>query len=529
MEVLFGEVLEVVNELPIGYYAKRRIDLRLDKEEPTSYYNPLEDKIVISYPIIARGLENADGEAESYKETAIRSMVYHELSHAILTPPYLLELQRRVPPEVINIFEDERIETILKDFYMDVNFKQNLLHICGNTIPTATNPIGVFFNLVRFRYYSDKKLVKEVERIINYYKDVSTATGQRDNNWKVHDYVWDIVKLYEKLLEQQMKQPNLTNPNSEETEEIVSDIQGSDKSENGYDKNNNATEKSANKGQDSKTENGENSEIEKGEISEAENGKNSETEKEEDSNAKQEKQVTIYTGEGGANNTLFEKILKQCYNNDFIEQLNQIISNFNKKTGSGNGCTGYSGIFNPRNIKNNNYKFFDRKINSNGNNKFGKIHLNLFIDESGSFCALQDSANKLINSLARVEHTNPNFDFDLICDSEGFREMPKNKRKVTAEGGNSLDYAEVVEVMKKHTKKDCYNYNIVLHDGKVYSVSQKNAFLGWNRNNVSMIDTGDNRHHLEECKQAKVYIHPYEKLVNGLEAEVLNILKKAFK
>ena len=467
-------------------------------------------------------MENAEAETESYKETAVRSMVYHEVSHAILTPPELMEIGKLyIPTGIINIFEDERIETLLKDFYMDVNFKQNLLYICGNTIPPATNSAQVFFNLVRFRCYKDKEIVEEVEQIIENFKTLScTTTSNGVDYYTIRAYIRAIRDLYEEICDSEV---DSATPSAEEIKEIVQEIQNSTTSQDGYKENKNTADKSQ-ISKDTK----EDSTAKIAEDSDAE-AEDSDAEAEENSDLEAEENDEKSTGGGGRkNNTLFDEILNQFRNSAITEQFKQIVSNFNKKTGSGNGCTGYSGIFNPRNIKNNDYKFFDKKINSNGNNKFGKIHLNLFIDESGSFRYLEDSANRLINSLAEVERTNPNFDFDLICDSVGFREKPKNQRKIHSDGDNLLSYKEVIEIMKKHTKKDCYNYNIVLHDGWVITKENKNCFLGWDRNNVSIIDTGDNSVNLSEVKQAKVYICPYNELVNTLETVVLNIFKRAF-
>ena len=519
MEITFDEVRRQVNELPLGYYAKRRLPMGISKEAPTSFYNPVEDEITISYPIIAEGLRNAQ-ENESYKETAIRSMVYHELSHAILTPPDLFEYHTwrggGLHDDILNVFEDERIETLLSDFYMDVNFKKNILYINGGTIKPPTNVYEAFYNLVRFRAFPDKKLLAEVTRIIEKYKDINCSSKS-----PVYYYALEIFDLYEKV-EKLFKKSGASSctPSAEELEQTANNINNSDNSENGYDKNENSGEK----GQTANGKDGENGEN--GEQTECEN-ESEENESGENSNEKGQPAHGM-GGNIGNQITIFQKGLNSFRDTATTEKLKAIISTFNKKNNSGNGCTGYSGIFNPRNIKNNDYKFFDRKLEGKGNNKFGKLHLNLFIDESGSFYNLENAANTLIASLCEVERTNPNFEFDLICDSCGFRETPKEKRIVKADGGNLLSYKEVVEVMKKHTKKDAYVYNIVLHDGGVSSRG-KNCFLGWDRNNVTLIDTGDNKYALSQLKNAKVVISRYDDLVKNLGNQVAKILSTAFR
>lgn len=512
MEITYDEVRRQVEELPIGYYAKRRIPMSMSVDEPTSYYSPSEDSITISYPIIAEGLKNAV-ENEDYKETAIRSMVYHELSHAILTPEDIFDWCRNEEDRyMMNVFEDERIETLLKDFYMDINFKKNVLYINGGKISTPTNPQQAFYNLVRFRSCADESLVATVESIIEKY---SNLTAFKNPYYVVRNYYYDVRALYEEIVKlYNNKGAEGCSASEAKNQQIAENINNSDKSANGYDKNNQASEQKGESKENKKA----NGESKKAEVSIGDEGEVVEAE----DDAK--------NGKGAKNSiTLFDKALNAFRDTKTTEMLKAIISTFNKKSNSGNGCTGYSGIFNPRNIKSQNYKYFDRKIEGKGNNKFGKFHLNLFIDESGSFDNLAGAANTLIASLCEVERSNPNFNFDLICDSNGFRETPKKKRIIKADGGNYIGYDEVVSMMKKHTEKGSYNYNIVLHDGYVCSSGRKNAFLGWDRNNVTIIDTGDNKGDLRDLKNAKVVISPYDNLVDNLGVEVAKILKTAFR
>lgn len=143
MEVSFARVERIVKTLPIGYYAKRKVAVSCDREIDTSFYDPLHDKIVISYQQIAEGLKNTI----QITENAIRAMLYHELSHAILTPN---DLRMN---SIINVFEDERIETHFEGYYMGVDFKQNVREINNYHGEAAdpNNPWSVYYNAIRFR------------------------------------------------------------------------------------------------------------------------------------------------------------------------------------------------------------------------------------------------------------------------------------------------------------------------------------------------------------------------------------------
>ena len=118
MEISFGRVKEIAQSLPIGFYAKEKISLDLDEKGTTSYYAPLENKIVIAYDTVCKALHKLEN--DDYTETAIRSILYHEVSHVLLTPKSMSVT------DIINIFEDERIESVLSNYYYNVDFKKNV-------------------------------------------------------------------------------------------------------------------------------------------------------------------------------------------------------------------------------------------------------------------------------------------------------------------------------------------------------------------------------------------------------------------
>lgn len=550
MKISFDEVRTQIEQLPIGYYAGRRISVEMSVDAPTSFYAPSENKIVISYSIIAEGLENAE-EEESYKETAIRSMLYHEVSHAILTYPELMEFgdifyddSDETGRAILNVFEDERIETLLQGFYMDTNFKKNLLYINGGTIKKPANVFEAFYNLVRFRSCPEKSFLSDVEKILDKYP-------LTPDYYTTANYAYDIRSLWMSFKKWYNKNKSAYNRPSfkeevAETEKIINSMDNSE----GYDENNQNGEnkntgtgkdKNGNEGEgegEGKEKNegeGEGEDAEGAEGAEGEDGKHTEMSENED--VKRVRESLEKRGGNGASlnaegvRKLFQGQANKYHDSQTIDKLQAIINTFNKKNNSGNGCTGYSGIFNPRNIKNNDYKYFDRKISANGNNKFNKFHLNLVIDNSGSFERLETQANILVASLGEIERRNPNFTFDLILSNDYLQETDKNHRIVHACGGNSLTYYKVKSVMDKHRKKDAYVYTIVLHDGQCTCYrGAENPFRAWNSSNVAIIDTGDNNRYINEAiTSAKVVISPYAKLVETLTDEVVKILGIAFR
>ena len=158
MKKSYIEIKNIFETVPIGFYSGRKITCDLSEEGAISYYEPLADEITVSYPLIQAGLVKVP-EDSSYAESAVRAMIYHEVSHAILTPPEPVS-------EIINIFEDERIETVLKSFYYGVDFKKNIFYLNqydGTQKPK--NAKEAFYHLVRYRE-GDPALLDEVDDII---------------------------------------------------------------------------------------------------------------------------------------------------------------------------------------------------------------------------------------------------------------------------------------------------------------------------------------------------------------------------
>ena len=166
MKIYPSEVKRVVDSLPIGFYANFRIPMTVSETEECSYYRPKEKDITISFKQIAMGLETVTD--ESYMETAIRTMVYHEVSHAILTPR---DLKMN---DVLNIFEDERIETMLAGYYHDVDFKKNVRLVNQWDGSAPRNDIEKFYHVVRFRSGTTKQ-IQDVEDVINRLRWCSAA------------------------------------------------------------------------------------------------------------------------------------------------------------------------------------------------------------------------------------------------------------------------------------------------------------------------------------------------------------------
>ena len=85
--VSFNLVKNIFDTLPIGYYLGRSIDVELSKTSTDSYFDPINDNIVISYEMINIATADFDIDVNDANiESIIRGLLYHEIAHVILTP-----------------------------------------------------------------------------------------------------------------------------------------------------------------------------------------------------------------------------------------------------------------------------------------------------------------------------------------------------------------------------------------------------------------------------------------------------------
>lgn len=505
MEINFAETKAIVDTLPIGLYAKRRVPVSMSNDAETSYYNPISDEIVISYPIIARGLKKAIGD-DDYKETAVRSMQYHEVSHAILTP------DRLTMTDWMNIFEDERIETILGDYYYNTDFKKQVLSINGfssaTEISKPKNGMEYFYQIVRFGL-GEKKYLDKVNELIKRYAKLS-----KQNDRDSYNYYYDVKALYEEIVDD-FTENNGGDGESGEGEGGGSGGASLDKVDNS-DKDGKKSSSSTSKASASS------SSAEDGEK--AKNG----TKTEGEPLAKRESPLSHEEI-----NKIFENFFSSnpYHDTNLTQKMEMIINSFSKKNNSGGAMNAYSGTFNPRYVgQREDYKFWEKPATINGANKFGSLHLNLFIDKSGSFYWSTEPMNKLLNALTEIESKNKNFTLDVVFCGMG-EEIVKDKRGrlFEASGGNYLD-AEIYDIYRKLQKPNTFNYNIACFDGDACSDGGRNdhGFGAFDHNNCTIISDDDNKRYIDkDVHSAKViYTRNY---ADELIDNVVAILAKAFR
>jgi hypothetical protein len=430
------------------------------------------------------------GEVENCdEEEAVRSMLYHEVSHAILTPAEALNNSYQV-----NVFEDERIETVLRHYYHNVDFRKQLYDLHGGCPPKAVDAKSAYFNAVRFGL-GTPKVQREVNRIIQDYRRIHRASKRWDDDGPSVGYYEDEINdLYNLIKKEWAADPEAFQPKN-----------GEGKSGSSMDELQYGEGKGATKGEGDGKEEGADSEM----SNEPYYGEPHESELTSDDVKKM-----VGASLGGHPDLSKAEIEKL---NDFQEVAERIIGNFNKKNKGGSGINTYSGVFNPRAVARGDYRFFERSMTTQGNNKFGSCHLNLIIDRSGSFCENAPLTNGILQVLSAIERKNRNFTMDVAFINHEFHICKSVRERIlVADGGNSVP-ENMKDILVRMQKPQTCNYNIVLFDGDAicnWRGSDKEncrLFRAFDMKQLTLITDPDNEQYMKPSfTSAKVVVtHNY--------------------
>ena len=483
--IQFNEAEKILKQLPVAYYLKRKLDVKLDYSY-TSYIDIMNDKLVVSYYQLAQ--------LNTTTEEDVRCCLYHEVSHAFLTP---LKIKNS---DIFNIFEDERIETICKHYYLDTDFKLFVFKTNNYHGEAPKDARQFFYQIVRYRL-GPSQFVNRVPELINKYK----LLNRNSDGLVCANYTDEVSQFYREVEDywntnQTKKEEEKENSNAKE-----------EKEENNS--NSNSVTKTCNTNKEEEKEE-ENTNIDKQTVKEAtKDNSNNVVKDNDDENA--EKQVI---------NNAIENLNRQfdsMNDENFQQEINEILfskAKVNKMNGS--AINAYSGMFDVRSVVRQDYKYFVQKNRAGNVKRFSKVKLNLFIDDSGSFCNSENIVNKMLYNLAMLERKTPDFEFDVVTMDVGEKLLKKDERKLYCSNCNLLD-KDIFNLFDKVQKKDATNINIVMFDGNAFSnlfatygLSYHAAkqsikqyacnFAAFNKADTIIISDYANKDYIEEyCKSAK--------------------------
>lgn len=494
----FIEIENILKTLPVGYYIGRNVPLKLTNEN-SSYYVPMDDEAYISYPILNNIMTKIENKLNDENiERLVRTLTYHEISHAFITPKSL-DMNN-----IVNVFEDERIESMCRSYYKGVDFKELLMLVNdwdGKTEPVCNTPFSVWYSLVRYHLGKPHFIIK-VAKLLKKYRYLHRFSDW----WACYDYKDEIMALYREVKEDFLKDELEKQRKAEEQARAADEEK----------QQNDNTGMRINVGDDNDAEESDEfNEIEPDRVGQSEHEKQLEELLNEMSNEElQEFFENITSAANEEVKQLFER--SQVYINPGVQErlANIILANKKVTKSNASAINTYSGVFDPRSVMRDDYKWFVQQNRQGNVKQFSKIKLNLFIDNSGSFSSNETIVNQLLFALKKLEQQEPNFTFDLITMNTQFKLKAKNERELHCDGGNDIPaYAE--GIIKKVQDRRSINYNIVLFDGNALTDATEGRsgkqFERFNIPNTVMILEDSNRKYAETyCKGIKrIYTHKY--------------------
>lgn len=534
-----------------SYIGRKIAGITLSETEEGSYYIPAEDTITISYPSIAKmlegyirnlseeikaGLASREWAFERVSERAeqfVRTLVFHEASHVFLTPSNLMyERDSELDHYILNVLEDERIETINANFFLNTDFKGTIMELNQYTGEEAEDATTHFYHTVRFRAGEESDLDDLDSLILSH----ARVTASELWCWYIRDAYFNyFYKVTRKWLEKheysalndiakRVYHAEYSELNNDDKTEVVKRYFQQKQSEGGNGGDGDGDEgeghigptpiiivkpgkgKSGGKStpipSDAKIifadgEEDENDETE-GEQNEGEGG-NSESDTDDtdgkdggqstsddptDKDDELEKKIQKALDDlkkrigrsAGQNfthqtNKAISDTVNHCYDAQLINDMNVIFQGFlNRQRGRETGVRSYSGRMDVKSIGRKDWRVWTRRADSGPIHGFSKCHFTLFIDVSGSYANNKDKTNTILNALCEIERKYDCFHFDVVTMSNEQHICSKKERYINPTGGNDLD-PSIFDIVKKMQKKDEYNYNIVLFDGDAYSDS----------------------------------------------------------
>jgi hypothetical protein len=493
--------------------------MKLDTKGDVTFINMENESITVSYKNVADMCENAPEDVD--KESIIRSLFYHEISHAIMTPsPKTLPKDEgffrcncglstnqaqyifTIFKDLFNIFEDERIETLLADYYMNVNFKRNVIllnNIDPNVEQYNKDPIKKFFVLVRYRV-GPEELVKEVSNIIRTYgnitataiskkfSQVANCAGKEIGN-SIKAYYRDIVNLFLKLNPEVQTNLRQAKNNTESY------------SENCTEDESNNPGKGADRAVRTKCDGG---------AASCEDCPGALTQKEVEQilgQVAQQLDKNPIPVNLGAIKTIAAKSTTNAGAAAVADRLNKVLMGaMNKRKARSSGSYGYAGQIDPRACMNRNYKWFAKKTSGSSDAKrFDKIHFNLFCDNSGSFADSMDTMNGLILTMKKLAEKNHDFSVTVIHCQAGVKVPDQNNPYLDTNGGSQLE-KEIFEIYNRAQVPNATNYNLVVFDGNMKATGDYDGknFGAFNHPNCIVVsDTSNEKYFTKNAPQAR--------------------------
>lgn len=586
---LKAEAEAVLKTLPLAHYLRTStIPVTFDETARTSYFDPSNFRIVVSFANVFANAKNSHPKTAEDTEKIVRGFLYHEVSHAVLTPSQLMQYASYlsikcskdylITPRLANIAEDERIETLLQGYYLNTNFKQNLNATCplekGDSFASFE---GYCFNAIRHRYapLDGKAVNEEVKAFVKATKEINAQSYAGDLVEAIEVLLKDLKGRFDTLMAMLPKTAKATESGKGEKAE------GSEQPNEG--KNTEEThegkqpEESENPESESESEPEEGEEAEeasdsekepkegKGKAKEAEEDKQPEEtaeeakikELEDDSEPEEtEEGETLTAKEMEAVAGLMAKAMLKALEradrangraiklSDFIadkEAKTEMLKIIGRNSGFGKETApvinGYSGKFSPKRLMtdfNDTRKWFTKKsyeATGIAGKKATIRTLNIWLDNSGSYSNNDEATNAILKALQEIEKARTDFRFNLIRFGTNFYIEKGEERISNSRWDNALPKDEIARTYKEVNPKG-NEVNIMLFDGEATRNRGNDSYASLKPFNNSRSIFITERSNLEgiksNCGQAREIIEVNYNYAKSLATNIVHALDMLF-
>lgn len=516
MNISLSKCQEILDTLPIGYYLGCKVPVHLDPVGMDTYVNIHSREITVSYPCIANTLRTVKQPEDP--EMLIRGLLYHEISHLLLTPLFHKNrngaFQKRLTKyhDVLNIFEDERIESVLRTYYMNVDFRKNIKMInapmTGKEMALDKDPLKRFYAAVRFRI-GPKPVLDAIQTVLVRSWGMTCDTG----TFTMQNYLDAIIDIYSWFVKNK--------PLVSDKKQQMAGSNIPDQKQNGQEQGNQSS----------------------GKYPQVHDGGSESTPQEaadRDLSAMEADSTAGPLNRAAATGSSLKLKIHEFAKNLLVNpelvaietRITKIIqSTLNRRANQSSAASGYAGRIDPRQCSNRDYRWFIKPAANASGKKFSKVKINLFVDNSSSFTGSRNSINALANILQNIEDKFPAFSFDLVRIDTHVELMDKKNRYVVTNGNSNLS-REIKPIYNRLQQNDALVANIAVFDGHMPGIwhydrtsSIENPWSAFNHPNMYIISDADNQAEIEYCcPQAHVKIcYDY---CNEFTTAVLNALER---
>ena len=546
METTPEKVAAILKTLPIGFYLGSRAEVVLDTSSPTSFVNMLAKEIHVAYANVRdnlAGLPNNTAPVEVVRAT--RCSLYHETGHLMVTPkdmevPWISRLSRDESRSAVNIIEDERLETLLRNRFHGVNFRENVFRISGWAPGWKPQDFVQFlFGVCRLRV-GPQNLRDELDKLI------AAHPTAHENAIKLAEDYRVFAELC--LAEWQQQQTQLAatppppppsngksadrntgdgqagenppppenggqgaDPDSGETKDEGSDANDSsspsssreepkdssgeeevkEEEEDGSESEQTNSESGSESGKSGEGDGDKEGEGEgeakpesdgadsqsggngcgSEEKGEPEEGGDGEDDADPAANAAEQAEQSVTAPELSDKEwkkaqTEIAKALKTYTDSGISSRMTSIIIRATNRRAARAGVShGYAGRIDPRAVATRGDYRWLVKDGDEGTGK-DRLHLRLWVDDSGSFKGNIDQINKLIATLLDFERSNPaKFALDVVLQGPYVR-LHDKKQPIVAGGGTYFNEAGAEQAIRATAKPGWRELNVMVWDGR---------------------------------------------------------------